>query len=160
MSPQWQKRPLKLEWTAPEYEYHEKSSDWYWVVGIISVALFFVALILNNFLFALLVLLGGFVLALHGARRPEEIRIMLDASGVRVGDRMFPHRELLSFWIEYDPPERRDLRFHTDKMLGPDLVILLGETDPNEVRSYLTQFVKEEHRDEPLVHSLSRMIGF
>ena len=47
-----------VEWSAPEFDYHEKSSDWYWALGIITFGFFVLALLLKNWLFAILVVLG------------------------------------------------------------------------------------------------------
>ena len=30
--------PSKIKWNAPEYEFHEKSTEWYWALGIITAA--------------------------------------------------------------------------------------------------------------------------
>ena len=39
-NPQEEKKDRVISWQAPEYEYHPKSVDWYWVVGIVSLGLF------------------------------------------------------------------------------------------------------------------------
>jgi len=61
----------KIEWQAPEYEFHEKRPDWFWTLGIITLALFLSAVLLHSFLFGFLILLAGFSLALFGARKPN-----------------------------------------------------------------------------------------
>ena len=41
--------PSKIKWGAPEYEFHEKTTEWYWALGIITAALVLAAVILHNF---------------------------------------------------------------------------------------------------------------
>ncbi|KKS83436.1 MAG: hypothetical protein UV60_C0041G0011 [Parcubacteria group bacterium GW2011_GWA2_43_11] len=44
------KKPI--EWTDHEYKHFEKGSEWYWALGLVSVAGAVAALIFNNVLFA------------------------------------------------------------------------------------------------------------
>ena len=41
--------PSKIKWSALEYEFHEKTPEWYWALGIITAALVLAAVILHNF---------------------------------------------------------------------------------------------------------------
>jgi hypothetical protein len=56
----------KLEWQAPEYIHTEKTGDWYWIVGIISVSIFLISAILGDIIFGLLVLVSTFALSAMG----------------------------------------------------------------------------------------------
>ena len=65
-------------WEAHEYIFQEKTSDWYWAVGIIAVSLAVLLIIFGNVLFALVVLIGSFTLSIFAARRPDLVRFEIN----------------------------------------------------------------------------------
>ncbi|RJQ32016.1 hypothetical protein C4572_01595 [Candidatus Parcubacteria bacterium] len=150
---------LKFKWSAPEYEHHEKTPEWYWALGIIIVALTFAAVILGNFLFAVLVVLSGFLLAIFGARKPNLVDIELNPGGITIGNRELTYENLNAFWVEYGPG-RKELLLDSKKTFATHIVIQLGHADPEEVRAYLLKYIKEKKIHEPLFASIARFLKF
>lgn len=149
-----------LSWEAPEYVYTKKSSDWYWAVGILSVGLFAVALIFHNFLFGIFMLLGGFTIALYGARPPQIVTFTLSIEGIHIKNRVYPYESLKSFWIFYRPPEIKELSIESQKMIMPQIKIPMGDANPAEVRAYLQQFMPEHQQEESLIDTAMRFLKF
>jgi len=147
-------------WEAEEYPYYRKSSDWYWAVGIITAGFFAVAIIVGNLLFGAFILLGGFTLALYGARRPQTVSFSISPKGVHVGDTIYPYESIKSFWIFYDPPHVKELSIESHKFIMPHIRIPLGNVNPANMRSYLQQFLPEEQQEEALTDSLARYFRF
>ena len=149
-----------FSWQAPEYEHFPKSTDWYWAMGIIAAALFITAVLFKNFLFAVIVALGTFSVALYGARKPEIINFAFTPRGIQIGKRLFFYEDLESFWVHYDPPHRKEIGLISKKTFMPRFVLPLGNTDPNEARKHLIKFLKEEHHEESLNETISKFLGF
>ena len=158
--PQQRGFPSIMEWEAREYEYQPKSPDWYWAVGIIGFGFFFVALALKNFLFAILVVLGTFTLAMYGARRPKTARIAITARGIQVAKTLYPYDHLSYFWVNYDPPHVRELYLVSKKFFVPHISIPLGGADPNEIREHLLKFLEEKEIEEPFRDVIARLLKF
>ncbi|MEK7173744.1 MAG: hypothetical protein AAB710_01525 [Patescibacteria group bacterium] len=152
--------PDEISWQAPEYRHVKKSSDWYWSVGILTAGLFAVSLIFNNILFGIFVLLGGFTIALYGARPPQTISFKLASSGIHIANRVYSYQSLKSFWIFYNPPDIKEISIESQKMIMPRIIIPLGDTNPAQVRAYLTQFLAERTQEESLIDSIVRYVGF
>jgi len=152
--------PDSISWEAPEYVYIKKSPDWYWAVGILTIGLFVVALVFNNFLFGIFMLLGGFTIALYGARPPRMVQFMISAEGIRIENRVYPYESLKSFWIFYHPPHIKELSVESEKMLMPQIKIPLGDINPAQVRAYLQQFIPERQQEESLIDTVTRFLGF
>ena len=150
----------KIEWQAPEYEFHEKSPDWFWTLGIITLALFLSAVLLHSLLFGFLILLAGFSLALFGARKPNIVSFKIDTRGIHIENRIYPYENLKCFWLDYKPPYKKELIVESKKTLMPHIAIMTGESDPVKIRNYLLQFLKEEKIEEPLTSSVARLLGF
>src|SRR3989344_8453929 len=92
--------PFKIEWDAHEYEHKERSSDWFWAVGIVSVSLAVAAIILGNIILGILILISAFALSLFANRPPNILRIVVDEKGVTRGRVRYPYSALESFWID------------------------------------------------------------
>lgn len=149
-----------VEWSAPEYDHFEKSSSWYWAVGIISIGFFLVAIILKNFLFAVLVIIGAFTLALYGAREPKLASFAVTSRGLKIEKRLYPFGTLRYFWINYDPPRAKEIYFVSKKLFIPQISIPLGHADPNEIREHLIKFLEEKEVGEPLSHTIAKFFRF
>ena len=149
-----------FSWQAPEYDHSSKSIDWYWVMGIAAAVLFTTAILLKNFLFAIIVILGTFSVILFSARKPRIINFSFTPRGVQIEKKIFFYEDLESFWVHYDPPHRKEIGFISKKTFMPRFVLPLGETDPNEARKHLIKFLKEERHEENLSETISKYLGF
>ncbi|NOY35572.1 MAG: hypothetical protein GXP44_01470 [bacterium] len=153
-------KPNTIEWEAAEYEHREKTADWFWAVGIITLAAVVSAFLLENFLLAILSGLIGFSISLYGAKKPATVKFKIGSRGVQIGGKLYDYENLNSFWIDYDPPRRKELILESKKTFMPHINIMLEDTDPEEVREYLSQFVKEEKIEESWASTISRILGF
>src|SRR5687768_5859029 len=95
-----------IEWDSHEHAYSEKSSDWFWAVGIIAISAAVTAIIFNNILFAVVILVGSFALTMHAGKEPPVRHYRLTDKGVAIDNHLFPYANLDSFWVEDDfhPP--------------------------------------------------------
>lgn len=152
--------PSKIKWNAPEYEFHEKTAEWYWALGIIAAALVLAAVILHNFLFAVFAVLAGLSAGLYGARRPKTIQHEINSGGVSLGNRNFNYEHIDHFWINYDPPAKKELILESKKTFSTHTVLLLGNADPEQIRRYLLQYLKEKKIEESLVAVIARVLKF
>lgn len=148
-----------LHWQPMEYEHYERSPDWFWAVGIITIALSVTAIILHNVLFAFVIILSGFVLSLYAARPPKQIDVVIDDAGIRVEYTFYPFHSLESFWIEEKENDSKIL-IKSQRLMMPYIVIPLGDADPEEVHTYLTHHLPEEFHSESVFHKLMERLGF
>ncbi len=150
----------KIEWQAPEYEFMEKGPDWFWAVGILGAALFIVAVLLHNFLFGVMILLAGFSILLYGAKRPALVFFSVGPTGIKINDRVYDYEDLKCFWVNYNPPLKKELLVESKKTFMPRFSIPLGATDPVALREYLLQYLKEEKLEESLPTLIARVLKF
>ena len=152
--------PKQIEWEAPEYDHFEKDANWFWTIGGAALGLVLIAILLKNFLFAIIILLGAFTVMLYGARLPSLIYFALTPKGLRVKDRLYPYNYLRSFWIS-DEHAKRKIIIESDRLLLPHLIILLPpEIDDVEAREYLLQYLPEVQHEESLIDLLTDYLGF
>ncbi len=148
-----------IQWTAPEYIHVEKTTDWYWIVGIVTVSIAILAVILNNIIFAVLILISSFTLTLFASRRPNAVTITVDGLGVTAGTTHYPYVNLESFWVETRDIHPRVL-LKSQKIFMPYIVLLMDDVAPESVREILKHHLKEEEHWEPLLEKIFIYFGF
>ena len=148
-----------VTWNAPEHFHVEKSPDWYWAVGIVTVALSVVAFILGNPITGIFVLVAALALVLHAAKPPEIIYHEINDRGIMVNKTFYPFLSLESFWIPHDemPPK---MLVKSRKLLMPFIVIYIEEIDPEEVREVMLRYIAETEHREPLLNQVLERLGF
>ena len=151
---------FKIEWSAHEYEHKERGSDWFWAVGIITIAVAITAVILSNIIFAILVLTAAFALILFINRPPEIIHASVDEQGVTRGNIRYPYEMLDSFWLDEDHPFPKMI-LKSKKLFMPLIIVPLGaEADAEKVNDALSRFLKEEFHPLPFVEKVLEYLGF
>ncbi len=149
----------KISWTTKEYFHQEKTADWYWVVGIVTISIALISIILNNVIFAILVIVSSFTLSLFASRKPEDIKITVDQKGVTVGKTQYPYINLDSFWIETREIQPKII-LKSKKMLMFFIVIFIEEVEIEEVKELLNRHLPEEEHQEPFLEKLLVYLGF
>lgn len=149
----------KLSWTTIEYLHHEKNSDWYWIVGIITISIAIISIILNNLIFAVLIIISSFTLSLFASKRPETIQIEIDNRGVTTGKIHYNYKDLESFWVETREHIPKVL-FKSQKTFMPFIVVFIEEVEPEKVHEVLSQYLPEEEHREPFLEKLLLYFGF
>ena len=152
--------PAIIKWTAMEYEFIPKSNNWFWSVGIVFMGIALAAILLGNILFAIVVLIAGFTIILYGAKKPRMVEFSVSPKGVQIDNRLFPFENLGSFWIHYEPPLKKSVSVEPKKFFMPTISIPLDDIDPNLIRNYFLKFLKEERREESLITTIIRLLGF
>lgn len=149
-------------WQAHEYYFQEKTSDWYWAVGIIGVSIAVISIIFGNVLFALLVLLSTFALSLFASREPKIIRFEINKSGVIIGRTLYPFGTLESFWVEDNKHlgHPSQLFIKSQRTMMPLIAIPLEGVNPEDLRDFLLDHLLESHHTEPLSQKILEYFGF
>jgi hypothetical protein len=148
-----------LTWEAHEHEYREKSSDWYWAVGIITLSIAAISIIFNDIIFAIFIIIGAFALCLASSKAPRILTYEITDRGIRVNDTLYLYQNLDSFWVEVDEAEPK-LLVKSKKFFMPYLIANLNDHEPDDVRTVLLGFLKEEEHTEPLGQKIMEYLGF
>ncbi len=149
----------KISWKTIEYLHTEKTTDWYWIVGIITITIALISIILNNVIFAILIIISSFTLSLFASRKPEIITVEVNNKGLTIGQHYHPFTELDSFWIETRDAYPRIL-FKTKRVFMPFLVVFIEDVEHEKIKEILEQYLPEEEHSEPLMEKLLLYLGF
>ena len=150
----------EFEWEAPEFEKKEKTKSWFIIPALVAIALGIFALLSDNILFLVLVLLGFFVFYIYAKKEPRTIKFKINEKGIEIDNRLHDFDSLRSFWVFYDPPEEKEISFRSKKTFFPYLRMPLADQNPVDLRKYLLKFLPEKHHHESIVDIWMRRIGF
>jgi len=142
-----------LEWQGKEYEYDEKTADWYWALGILATAAVLACILLGDFLLAVLIIVATVAIGLQSAKRSSLHRFALTDHGLVINRDIYPYDKIYSFSIleyidETVPPK---LSLKTSSLLASHLVIPLEGVDAVAVYEFLLQHVEHQHHPETII---------
>ncbi len=148
-----------ISWSAPEHLYVEKKSDWYWAVGIITLAIAAVAFIFGNVISGIFVVVAAVALVLHASRPPQIVSYQINDRGVVANDVLYPFLTLDSFWVPHDEfPSKIIIK--SRKLFMPFIVIYIDEVDPEKIREIMLNYIAETEHHEPFLKHVLEYLGF
>jgi hypothetical protein len=148
-----------LTWRTQEYLHREKTADWYWIVGIVTISIALIAIILNNVIFAILIIVSSITLSLFASRPPEIVEVSLNKHEIKYGIHTYPYKTIESYWVETRDNHNRIL-LKTQRRFSPLVVIFIDEVEPEMVENYLSHHIQEKELSEPLLEKLLIYLGF
>lgn len=148
-----------ITWQAPEFEFREKNSDWYWVLGIVAIAGSIIALLLQNILLVILIILGAFTVGIYANRQPRTISFIVSSKGIQIDTTLYPYSSFASFWID-ETREFPVLRLTPNKTVALPLAISLEHTDHTEVQNFMENYLQEIEQGESVVDRTMDLTNF
>ena len=149
----------KIEWHSPQYIHTIKTIDWYWIVGIITITIALVSIILNNSIFAILILMSSFTLSLYASRKPDILLNEINNTGIKKGLMFYPFDHIESFWVETGDRYPR-LIVKLKQKLSQYLIVLIDTEDSEEIKAILLVHTKEEKMTESIFEKILIYLGF
>ena len=152
----------RIRWSGYEFEYKEKTADWFWAGGIIFVSLAAIAIIYDNALFGVFIIIAGAMLLITSRREPRLLDYELTNKGLIINEKTYPHIDFHAFWVsesKYAPPK---LLLRTNKWANPVLIITIETdyVDADKVRDFLLDYIPEEKMEESLSMKFMEFLGF
>lgn len=145
-------------WKAREFEYIDKSVDWFWVLWIVAVSLSLISIILGNFITAILILVASFAISLQASRIPPEVEFKITQRGIFVDKKFYSYKEITSFWVNID--EAPEIILETDKTLLSKLVIPIpSDINPEDIINFLAEYIEEKEQNLPFSYRVLDYFG-
>lgn len=158
----YQPRLPRLRWSAYEFEYREKTNDWFWAVGIIIVCIASISIIYSNILFAVFIVLAGGFLILTSHKEPRILDFRINEKGFYINDTLYEYSKIVYFWVEHNKHSAPKLLIRLNRSINPILIIPI-ETDvenSESIRDYLLDYIPEEKIHEPASQKIMEYLGF
>ena len=147
-----------ITWEVPPHEHTHKDPDWFWSIGIIATAIAVIAILGNNYLFALLIVIGTATLFIHAIKKPELVRVRITNRGVQVDEAFLPYKNLRSFCMHHDE-NNLELIIKPKQKISSSIIVPLDYEKENEVRAVFASRLKEEELEIPISYKVLQFLG-
>ncbi|PCI89741.1 hypothetical protein COB18_02960 [Candidatus Kaiserbacteria bacterium] len=151
--------PKDIAWKAYEHSHTEKNSDWFWALGIVAISSAVVAILFQNFLFAILIVVGSFTIALLSQKPPRELTFTLTPRGIMIDDALFPYQMMIAFWVEGRDSEDPTLIIDLQRFMVPHIIVSLTDVNTEQVHTYLSEHLPEKELKEPFGQRILEKLG-
>ena len=152
---------VHVEWSFPEYVRRDKGKWWYIIVSILVGLCLLYAVLTENVLFAVILILGLFVIISQYFQAPRQIPVVIGEDGVIIDRKFYPHKVLKSFWIIYEPPDVKYLYIDFRNSVSKSLPVPLEDINPLMVREVMLNYLEEdlEKEEEDFDETFARMMN-
>jgi hypothetical protein len=89
-----------LSWKTLEFEKKDRSPDWIWTVGLVSVLSSVVSFFYGNIFFGIFLLIAGAVTIIYALKHPKELSVTISELGVSINEELIDYKNITSFWLD------------------------------------------------------------
>lgn len=146
-----------VRWEAIDLGPGRKDPSWYWAVGIIAAGVAVAAVIIGNYLLAVIAVVGGFAIMLAGSIPSIRQKYALSERGIYIGSIQIPYENVKKFRIIETEP--RVLMLETASIVGT-ASLPLGDADWRTIRMELkNRNIDEDDELDSFSEKIARAIG-
>jgi len=157
-----QEKPVKVAWKSLEHNhFKDKTADWFWGLGIVTVGVAVLSLYFGNIFFAVIIILFAIISSMLVRKKPELLDFEINRKGIKAGPILYPFSNLESFWVD-DGEFEDKIILRSKKAMSPYVILPFDSTvtDAELIRDYLLDYLDEEEMDEPITQMLLEILGF
>ena len=152
---------IAYSWQTSEFQYKEKKKNWYWILGIVTFALIITAVVMDNYLLAVLVTIGAVLIVNQSKQQPLDLEIEISEQGITIHDTAHSYESIRAFWMKENKENEVMLILLTSQAMTPLVSIIVPEEiNPVELRDYLLNYIKEEELRQSYTERIIKKIGF
>jgi hypothetical protein len=152
--------PDSISWTASEFVAHDKTSEWYMLLGLGTVAAAGLMYVLTkDFVSVGVIVLAAVIFGIYGAHKPRQLQYRVDPRGVTIGDKTYGYNEFRTFSVI---PEGAfsSIVLMPLKRFAVAISIYYAPQDEEKIVELLSQQLPYEQRRRDAVDSLMRKVRF
>ena len=152
-------RLQSITWEGYPHYHAERGSDWFWILGIITIAVTVATVVLGDILFGIVIFIAGIVAGLQAMHEPKMIPFSITSRGITIDEKTYPYATLESFYIDDEHRHGPHLLIKSQKLFMPLIIVPLPEDAVDDVEEMIANRLPEEHLEEPLVNVILEFLG-
>jgi len=149
----------KIEWTAPEYKHEDKSMDFLWAIGVVTIVVFGLAIWKQNYLFSIFILISGASLVLFSVRRPQDITYKIETGGLTLGKDYYEWKKIKGFHVK-KKEDAAVLLIEIDKYMLPVYTLPLPIELIQNTKESLAKIIPDIELEESKSMKFMEKLGF
>lgn len=149
----------EITWHVTTHEHKERTTDWYWALGLLTLVGVAVSIYFSNVLLAIILGVGGTFIGVLVIRGPREHTVKIDKRGIAMDGTLYPYSAIHSFWVEEDADTPR-LFLLTSSLLAPHITIPLDDVSHGaQVRTFLKKRLEEVEQQPRFGEHVAELLG-
>lgn len=129
-----------LSWKAVSRPFRKRDRSFYFTIAILIVLIAGIAFFAGEIILIGVLLALGFLVYVLNFIPPEEVDYKISNQGVTIGDHFYHWQQMDSFWFSEKEGEKI-LNILTQLRFPGMLMLVLGETDQEEVKKVVAKFL-------------------
>lgn len=152
----------KIRWQGRESLQYHYNIKWYWGVSIAALILIITSILLKNYSFIAVVILGAYLLIYFSKKEPPLVDFEINGEGIKIGKKIYPFTNFDWFAVIDGPDKASRLILKKKRGFIPDIELPLPKETAqiDEIKNALGNFLKEEKKEESFTSIFSRLIKF
>ena len=148
-----------FSWQASEFIHHQKTANWYLVLGLIVIVLIAAAIVTRQWFSIAVFATMTAAVVVYASKEPRLLNYRLDNRGVTIDGRFSPYSHFKSYsvykdtgWhmIDLDPTQR----------FAPRVSIIFDNDDLDKITAILDEKMPRVDREPDWIEKLTRSIRF
>jgi len=148
-----------LTWTASEYVQHDKQVAWYLALTVVTIVLLGLAIFMQAWTFAVLVIVMGVCVGVLAGRPPHSVKYTLSEYGLRVDEKNFAYHDFRAFGVIQDAA-LYSVVLIPNKRFMPAVNVYFPSEMGEQIVDIFGAFLPMEHVELDFVEKLARKIRF
>ena len=138
---------------------HNRSPAWYLIFALVALGFLSFAVYTHSlltFITFILIILTVLAISIQPAR---EITYKVTTTSISAGNIVYPFKIIKKFWITYNPPIVKTLKFETTAYINNKITLQLGSLDPVLLKLVLSQYLPEDlDAEETFAETMARRL--
>lgn len=139
---------ILISWTTPEHVHHDRSIDFYWIVGLITIVVSVLAFIFKDALFGVFILIGGGLYAYVNHKKPNDVTVTINEKQIIIGDDIYLISKIQYFRIVQIKDEY-ELVLSIRQSYSPVVSVCIPGDIVNQTREILLTMIEESENSVP-----------
>jgi len=153
-------REREFVWAEYDTRSRKKTGDWYFVLWTIAIAGAVGAVLVNNPLFGLFLVLAGFSMTIYGARKQRLVEFKVNKKGIQADTIFLLLSSFSHFYVAENSEPLYLLLQSKNKLLPIYSFPIATNVDIDALRSFLAIFLEEQEMEVPFYQRLIDQSGF
>lgn len=148
-----------VQWEASEYIHHHKGAGWFGALVTVAVVAAGVAIWLQAWTFAALIVVMAVAVVVYAVRTPRAIQYGLDVKGIQIDERHYTFSEFRAFGVVPDGGLFSVVLIPTKRFM-PSITIYFAESDGERIVDILGSQLPMENLQHDFIERFTRRIHF
>lgn len=150
----------EISWTASEYVAHQKTTNWYVMLGLGSAGLATLTYLLTgDVISTAAIVIVGVIFGMAASRQPRTLAYGIDHGGIMIGEKFYPYADFKSFSVMEEDAIYSILLLPMKRFM-PSVSIYYPPDQEDDIMAVLSTYLPHEARAVDMVDRLARKLRF